>query len=567
MIDLKGNPFYLKDDDIQWVESTLASMTLDEKVGQLFCLIHRSDDNWRDEADAVLKYKPSGTQFRPMKGDIAWTLANYYQGKSKIPLLIPANLERGGAGIVHEGTNYACNMQVTATDDPEMATRQGIISAREALAVGGNWAFAPCIDIDYNFRSPITNTRTYGSDPDIVAQMGIAYTEAVQSLGVAASLKHFPGDGTDERDQHLVTTVNNMSCEEWDDTYGKVYKACIDAGALTVMPGHIMHPEYSRKLRPGIKDEDIMPATLAPELLNDLLREKLGFNGLIVSDATTMVGMLVPMPREKAVPHCIAAGCDIFLFARNLEEDYGYMMKGVQDGVITEQRLDEAITRILAVKAAIGLHKKQKERNLVPLSENLSILSCEEHKQWTRECADKAVTLVKKDSALPMTLENGKRVLLYVIGDEAGPHNYTGGNSPYFKEKLEQEGFEVDVFEASGGMELRLRRYDEVVNSYDWIIYFCALMTKSNQTTTRIEWAPPLGANCPLYIASVPTIFISMENPYHLLDVPRVKNFINAYTNTEENIDAVIEKLMGRSEFKGKSPVDPFCGKWDTRLY
>ena len=293
MIDLKGNPFYLKDDDIQWVESTLASMTQEEKIGQLFCLIHRSDDGWREEADAVMKYNPGGTSFRPMTSEFAWTVANYYQGKSKIPMLIPANLERGGAGIAHEGTNYACNMQVAATGDPETATRQGLISAREALAVGGNWAFAPCVDIDYNFRSPITNTRTYGSDPDTVAQMGIAYTQAVQSLGVAASLKHFPGDGTDERDQHLVTTVNNLSCEEWDKTYGKVYKACIDAGALTIMPGHIMQPEYSKKLRPGIKDNDIMPATLSHELLNDLLREQLGFNGLIVSDATTMVGMLV----------------------------------------------------------------------------------------------------------------------------------------------------------------------------------------------------------------------------------------------------------------------------------
>lgn len=566
MIELKGNPFFLKDEDIHWVESTLAGMTEEEKVGQLFCLIQRSDNDWRVEADAVLKYQPGGIQFRPLKSEIAWTVANYYQGNSKIPMLIAANLERGGSGIVKEGTNYACNMQVAATDDLEMANRQGLICAREAAAVGGNWAFAPCIDIDYNFRNPITNTRTYGSDSDLVAQMGKAYVKAVQSLGVAASIKHFPGDGTDERDQHLVTTINNMSCEEWDATFGKVYKACIDAGALTVMAGHIKHPEYSRKLCPGIKDEEILPATLAPELLNGLLRERLSFNGLIVSDATTMVGMMTSMPREKAVPRVIAAGCDVFLFARNLEEDYGYMMKGVQDGVITQQRLNEAVTRILAVKAAIGLHKKQKDRNLVPPSKGLSIIGCEEHKKWTRECADKSVTLVKGDNTLLMNPENGKRILLYIIGDDAGPHNLTGGKSVYFKEKLEKEGFEVEVFEPSKGMELRLRRYDEVVSKYDRIIYFCALATKSNQTTVRIEWAPPIGANCPIFITSVPTIFISMENPYHLLDVPHVKNFINAYSNTDENIDAVIDKLMGRSEFKGKSPVDAFCGKWDTRL-
>jgi beta-N-acetylhexosaminidase len=146
-------------------------------------------------------------------------------------------------------------------------------------------------------------------------------------------------------------------------------------------------------------------------------------------------------------------------------------------------------------------------------------------------------------------------------------NNVLDSKSANFKEKLEKEGFVVDIFEAAKGMEMYLRRYDEVVEKYDKIIYFCALTTRSNQTTVRINWAAPLGANCPIFLASVPTIFISMENPYHLLDVPRVKNFINAYTNTDENIDAVIEKLMGRSEFLGKSPVDAFCGKWDTRLY
>lgn len=567
MIDLKANPFYLDDDDIAWVENTLASLTQEEKIGQIFCLLQREDDDWQGEADYILKYQPGGTHFRPLKAVSGWTIANYYQGKSKVPMLIGANLERGGEGIIKEGTDFACNMQVAATGDVEMATRQGIISAKEALTVGGNWSFGPCIDIDYNWRNPITNTRTYGSDPELVAQMGKANMEAVQSLGVAASLKHFPGDGMDERDQHLVTTVNSMSCEEWDETYGKAYQLSIDAGALTIMPGHIMHPAYSRKLRPGIKDEDILPATMAPELLNDLLRDQLGFNGMIVSDATTMVGMMNAMPREQAVPQIIAAGCDMFLFARNLEEDYGYMEKGIADGVITQERLDDAVTRILATKAAIELHKKKAAGTLVPPSSELSIIGCDEHKAWTKECADQAVTLVKSDGSLPMSPEKGKRVLFYVIGDEPSLQRAVSGRSPYFKEKLEQEGFEIDVFEPALGMEMRLRRYDEVINNYDWIVYFTAIATKSNQSTVRIKWADPIGANCPMFIASVPTIFISMENPYHLLDVPRIKNFINAYNNTEANIDAIIEKLMGRSEFKGKSPVDPFCGRWDTTLY
>jgi beta-N-acetylhexosaminidase len=241
------------------------------------------------------------------------------------------------------------------------------------------------------------------------------------------------------------------------------------------------------------------------------------------------------------------------------------MMKGVKEGIITQQRLNEAVTRILATKAAIGLHKKQQEKSLVAPADKLSVIGCAEHKEWTKECADKSVTLVKSDRTLPINTAAGNKILLYVIGDDAGIHDPTSKSS-YFKEKLEKEGFAVDVFEPSGGMEMYLRRYDEFVSKYDKIIYFCALTTRSNQTTVRINWASPLGANCPIFVASVPTIFISMENPYHLLDVPSIKNFINAYTNTEENIDAVIEKLMGRSEFVGMSPVDAFCGKWDTRL-
>lgn len=566
MVDLKGNPFFLKEEDIAWVNSTLDGMTEEDKVGQLFCLIQRKDEGWKEEADEILKYNPGGIMFRPLQSETAWTIARYLQDKSNIPMLIPSNLERGGSGIVKDGTNYACNMQVAATDDPEMATRQGLICAREALAVGGNWAFAPVIDIDYNFRNPITNTRTYGSNPECVAKMGLAYTKAVQGLGVAASIKHFPGDGRDERDQHLVTSINDLSCEEWDETYGMIYKTCIDAGALTVMVGHIMQPEYSKRLCPGIKDEEIMPATLAPEILNGLLREKLGFNGMITTDATTMVGMVVPMSREKAVPYTIASGCDMFLFTRNLAEDYEYMLKGVKNGIITQERLEEAVTRILATKAAVGLHKKAQNGNLVPSAKGLSVIGCEEHKAWARECADKAITLVKSDGMLPIKPDGGKRVLLYVIGDESGYGNITGGKSLIFKEKLEKEGFEVCVFDAAKGMEGRMKRYDEFVKDYDKIIYFCALATKSNQTTVRIEWSQPMGANCPVYIPTIPTLFISLENPYHLMDVPRVKNFINTYTNTEDVIDALIDKLMGRSEFKGKSPVDAFCGRWDTKL-
>ena len=329
-MNLKAKPFYLTDEDIKWVNSTLSAMTEEEKIAQLFCLITYTDDeNYLSYLSAGLKV--GGVMMRTMSFDELINTVTRLQKKAKIPLLISANLEAGLNQTCFNGTRVGCQMAVAATDNVKYAKELGRVIGEEASALGINWAFAPIIDIDYNYHNPITNTRTFGSDAKTVSDFGRAYVEEVQKHGLAASIKHFPGDGVDERDQHLLASVNTMSCEEWDATYGKAYKNSIDAGAKTVMVGHIMLPEYSKKLNPSLKDEDVMPGLIAPELLNGLLREKLGFNGLIVTDSSTMAGMGTVMPREKAVPLTIASGCDMFLGTKNLEEDFYFMKKGVEN--------------------------------------------------------------------------------------------------------------------------------------------------------------------------------------------------------------------------------------------
>ena len=329
LIDLKSNPFYLSDKDVEWVESTLASMSQQEKIAQLFCLITYTDD------ENYLSYLAKGlgvggVMTRTMSLPELIRTVTGLQKNARIPMLISANLEAGLNQACTEGTRVGCEMGIAATDDEKYAHELGRIIGEEASALGINWAFAPIIDIDYNFRNPITNTRTFGSDPDRVARFGKAYVEEVQKYGIAASIKHFPGDGVDERDQHLLASVNSLSAEEWEKTYGKAYKTSIDAGAKTVMVGHILQPAWSKKLNPSLKDEEIMPGLIAPELLQGLLRGRLGFNGLIVTDSSTMAGIGTVMPREKAVPMTIAAGCDMFLFTKNLEEDLRFMKQGVE---------------------------------------------------------------------------------------------------------------------------------------------------------------------------------------------------------------------------------------------
>lgn len=158
--------------------------------------------------------------------------------------------------------------------------------------------------------------------------------------GVASCPKHFPGDGVDSRDQHLLSTVNSLSVDEWDDSYGNVWKSVIDNGALSIMAGHILQPAYSKHFNPELKNEEILPATLSKELLGDLLRDKLKFNGVIITDATPMVGYNVAMSRKKAIPYSIAAGYDMILFNKNIDEDYQAVRDGLQDGTLTRKRLD-----------------------------------------------------------------------------------------------------------------------------------------------------------------------------------------------------------------------------------
>lgn len=563
---LSRNPFYLDPEGIAWVKSTLESLSDEEKIGQLFCLsvLDFTEKNWRETREHL---QPGGLMYRPASTEEALRYTKMVQKESKVPLLIAANLEKGGNGIVTEGTLYASPLEIAATGEKENARRLAEICAVEAKAAGCNWAFAPIVDVDYNFRNPITNTRTFGADPELVKEMGSTYIKEIQSHGLAAAAKHFPGDGCDERDQHLVTSINDKSVEEWDASYGAIYRECIEAGVMTIMAGHIMQPAYSRMLNPQLKDEEILPGSLSKELIGGLLRGKLGFNGLICTDAATMTGFTVAMPRKKAVPYSIEVGNDMFLFTRNEEEDVRFMKEGYQSGILSEQRLNEAVMRILGLKAALGLHKGV---HVPELEEAKRIIGQQKYSDWAYACADQAITLVKEEKGVfPLTPERYPRILYYPLEAETAEFGYSvrGGVCEDVKRRLKEAGFQVDTyFVDKANMEGHISPSTAILDNYDLCLYCANYATKSNQTTVRIEWMQPMGANCPVYIHEKPIVFISVENPYHLLDVPRVKTYINVYSSHEKAIDALFDKLTGKSAFKGKSPVDAFCGRWDTRL-
>lgn len=569
MISLKDKPFYLSDEDIKWVEKTLETMGLNDKIGQLFCPVGSTEDE--EQLKEFLKdFKPGGMMYRPSKGENIRSTHKILQDNSKIPLLLSANLEAGGNGIAIDGTEFGKQMQVAATDEEDMAYKLGLISGREGSAVGCNWAFAPIVDIDMNYRNPITNVRTYGSNPHRVLKMAKSYMKGISQSNIAACIKHFPGDGVDYRDQHLLSSVNSLSVKEWEESFGMVYKKLIDEGAQTVMAGHIIFPAFEKEVNPEIADKDIMPATLSKVILNDLLRDRLGFNGLIVTDATPMIGFNVAERREISVPKAIACGCDMFLFNKNIKEDFEFMLKGIENGILTEERVDEAVTRILATKASLGLHKAKENNTLIKNVEELKVLKCEEHELWARECADKGVTLVKDtQNLLPISPNTHKRIRLYILenGDNGG---FKDGQSSVnsFKVKLESLGFEVDLFDRQklDFREVFEGSINELKSKYDLVIYVANVETASNQTTVRLDWVHLMAADAPWFVKDIPTMFISLANPYHLVDVPMIQTYINGYSSSEYVVDAVIEKITGKSTFKGISPVDPFCDIWGARF-
>lgn len=571
MSNLKEAPFYLTEDAIQWVKDTKESMSLEEKIGQMFCLTGMMTEP-EELAPMLEKYHPGAFMYRSAPAEKVQQAQRFLQERSKIPMLLAANLESGGNGVAEEGTFYAKQMQVAATDDTDMAYRLGMICNKEAGVCGSNWAFAPIVDIDMNWRNPITNVRTYGDDASRVLRMAQAYTKGMKDGGypMATCIKHFPGDGVDERDQHLLPTINSLSADEWESTFGKVYRKLIEEGALTLMVGHIIQPELTRKYAPELKDEEIMPATTNPYIVTKLLREDMGFNGLVTTDASAMVGYSALDKRRECIWKSIAAGCDMVLFCKNTDEDYASMRHAIETGMLAMERVDEAVERILATKAALGLHKLSREK-IVPDAEAREIIGCQEHVMWAKECADKAITLVKDtQNLLPVTPQKYKRIRMTVLGERAsGGFGDNAKVTEPLKKALEDAGFEVALFnyETLEFGEIFESGIEDIKKKFDLSLVVANVANASNNTTRRLDWVTLMAADEPWYMKDIPTMFVSFANPYHLVDIPFVSTFINCYSSNSYSVEAFVDKLTGKSEFKGKSPIDPFCGIWGADSY
>jgi len=588
MVNLKAKPYYLSDEDIQWVNDTIASMTPEEKVGQLFFqLTAGMDENYLREL--MEKYHLGGCRYNNMPGQYVQMQNRILQKYAKVPVIIACNTENGGSGCCSDGTYIAPGIKIGATGNVQYAHDLGRMANEEAASIGCNMAFAPVCDIHQNWENHEVITRAFGSDANRVAEMSKAYLDGAHTIpGFACAAKHFPGNGEDFRDAHMANNINSMNEEEWMATFGHVYKTLIDADLDAIMGGHIMMPNYMREVKPGITDEEMMPATLCPEIMTGLLRDKLGFNGMVVTDASHMVAMTDRMRRVDMLPAAINAGCDMFLFFNDPEEDFATMLNAYQTGIISEDRMVEALTRILGLKAHMGLNKKTKEE-LVPAA--APALGKEEYQAASAAISRDAVTLVKYKDAdvLPLTPEKYKRIMIVHVKGPAGPMDMLmklamGGAAAQktpaedLRDRLIEKGFDAFIYESplekikqqiAAGEKPSLNLYFAGKNAIaDFKAEQDLVITLFDVSVGRPSFGMSKGGGeIPWYVFELPVIGLSVNMPTMLADVPQLRTYINAYDSKPSTMEAIVDKLLtGPEAFTAKDPIDSFCGLWDARI-
>ena len=546
-------PFKLDPIAISWVEQTLASLSADEMVAQLFVLLSFSSSP--EELALLRRQQPGGiTKVFGPDATAEISFIDAFAKASKVPPLVSSDLE-GSRMSVPFGTQVLNPLGLAAIDDLEATRTIAHIMAAEARALGITWSFTPVIDINQAFRSAIVGTRSFGSDPERVAKHAMAQVEVFQAAGIAATVKHWPGEGYDDRDQHLVTTINPLSLSEWEATFGKLYRRAIAGGVMSIMSGHIAFPAFMRSLDPDCGIEAFRPASINRALNITLLREKLGFNGLIVSDATPMAGLGSWCGVTEYMPALIANGCDVILFSDAPDRDMANVRAAVASGVIGTGRLNEAVTRILGLKAAVGLHKR-------PVIEPATALQRAQRTPQSTATADaitaRAPTLVKDvQGLLPLDPARHRRVLIIT-----NHINFPFRPAPIpfaLPAMLEAEGFVVTMMEKG----LKPSR-----DQFDLVLYLLgdeSLLTRSRLFVDWMKMTGDFHGAMHRTWHEIPTAMISFGHPYYLYDAPRVPTYINAYSTLETMQRAVVEALLGRVPWNRKNPVDPFCGLEDAR--
>lgn len=513
----------------------VSELSLNEKILQTVVLRVNKDKFVADKVGAAFFFGEIITDADEMGLEAARNTIGQYIDNADIPILMTSDFENGCGSMLKGLTPLPYLMSLGATNCEKIAYDYGKATALEARSVGANWSFSPVSDLNINSRNPLVNVRGMTDDPDLAIRLLNEVIRGMQENGLAACAKHFPGDGLDWRDQHIVTTNNTLGFKEWKKLSGKVFQSVIDNGVYSIMPGHITLPSYQKEVfNNGMK----LPATLSYELITKLLKKEMGFTGVVVTDALDMGGFNGWYEsRERSEIESFKAGCDMMLWpTQNYVKN---MTEAIENGYVSMERLDDAVSRILTMKEKLGLFENSQHHIKLSDEDKKFVLETQQR------TAENSVTLIKdKGSFFPMSPEKTKRIAVIPV-----THHI-----PAFEEaellcrELEGKGFDVSYFK--DGVK------DSDIDENDIIMY--ALFSRPFRPMGFLDFHSGEAQKVAdsLKYGGEKTIVVSFGSPYFGEQYfERALTYVNAYSMLSPSVKAFVRAAVGEIEFTNFSPV------------
>jgi beta-N-acetylhexosaminidase len=533
-----------------WVDSTLASLSLEEKVGQMFSAfsytLYVSQDHPDFEyiAHLVRTGKVGGVMFS--KGDVyeAAMLANRLQRIAKVPLLISADMEWGVSMRIDRATEFPYNMAIAATQKSDYAFQVAYAIAEEARALGIHQNYAPSVDLNNNPRNPVINTRAFSENVALTNQMATAFIKGTQAGGLIATAKHFPGHGDTDIDSHKDLPVLPFERARLQALELKPFKRAIEQGVISVMVGHLALPKISLS--------DKLPATLSPEVITKILREELGFTGLVVTDAMSMQGVKKNFDVGEAAVRAVLAGNDMILMSPNIEVAQSAILKAIQDKRLDVERIDTSVRKILALKEWLGLHKSR----FVNLDEIETKVGTRAHQWLAQEVANHSITLLRNErQILPLRLASANLRVLN-ISLQTSENCSIGKN--FFAElsKVYSNTLHLQLLPKSN--ELNFKFALRAAEKSAAVVVSCYADTRAWEgkfglDKDQTKFLQNLVKAC--HARNIPLILVSFGTPYIVVDVPDVPVYLCAYCPAKVSESAAVKVIAGQLVPKGKLPV------------
>ena len=534
-----------QDPDAKYVAETMAAMSLETKVGQLFMVYVHGESADSDHPDAVASnrerlgadngaafiaaYKPGGIIYFDWANGLTdpeqiAALSNGLQEASETPLLIATDQEYGSVVRIGEpATQFPGAMPLGAARDVEAAARAGEAAGTELRAMGLNQNFAPNADVNVDPANPVIGVRSFGSDPDLVAEFVAAQVSGYRAGGVAVAAKHFPGHGDTGTDSHADLPVITHTAEEWERIDAPPFAAAIEAGADMVMSAHLQFPAL---------DDSLKPATLSEPILTGLLRERLGFEGVIVTDALDMQGVRTEYGDERVPVMALQAGADLLLMPPDFPLAYEAVLAAVETGELTEERIDASVRRLLELKYARGIA----DDPMTDPGAASELVGADAHLEVAAGIADRSITLLANDGTLPFA---GGDVLV------AGWGENTTAN---LAASLESQGLQADALVT--GEEPGTEAVTAAVAAAEGRD-LAVVVTRNVQAGS-----PQVDLVAALMKAGIPVVTAAVGTPYDAAHLGSVNASLATYSYSTASLASLAQVITGALNPSGVLPVD-----------